>query len=262
MDTKFQEMLEAALADIDFAGKVDFKKAPLSKDRVTMALLFSIAKSAAVIASAVMEPEKMLIKLDEDGAVDSIRSLKDVGMEQLLRLGETGEHTSEEEDEPRTGPIRDYRYAGPIELRTAAIAEIAYLGRGRFRVEDGVGIMTVDTMLYRKDPQAEESEEGIVEDWVARTTPKPTEDQQVELSVIAGAIEEMRSIFDEAAHETLAPVFDWDEAAEHLIEVIRLYQKRGRSGKLALSATLEPLHVRYVNGERTPKLHREMMAAT
>ncbi len=51
---------------------------------------------------------------------------------------------------------------------------------------------------------------------------------------------------------------EWRKAYDYLQEVRTMYVEIGAAGLLALSITLNPLVVRYENGERTQGLYREM----
>lgn len=53
---------------------------------------------------------------------------------------------------------------------------------------------------------------------------------------------------------------DWNEVEEHLYSVKNAYESIGFAGSFALGLTINPLVKRFEQGERTEKLHDEIMA--
>lgn len=62
------------------------------------------------------------------------------------------------------------------------------------------------------------------------------------------------------SEETKERIAGWMEAESHLKEIRMRYTEIGRAGMLALRMSIDPLLVRFENGERTDELHAAMMA--
>lgn len=53
---------------------------------------------------------------------------------------------------------------------------------------------------------------------------------------------------------------DWDKAYTHLLECIAMYTEIGATGRIALEITLLPIYRRYMGGERTDCLYKDIMS--
>jgi len=53
---------------------------------------------------------------------------------------------------------------------------------------------------------------------------------------------------------------NWEQAEKHLKEVRRQYTEIGIAGMPALQISINPLLIRYENGERTDDLYKSIMA--